>query len=215
MQVAGSAVQTAVVTGTSTTYRCSRRLQLVEEVARPAVLLVGDHPVQRHRAQDRDGADQLGGDPRLGAEGQALGDVRLGPAVLRLGGRLAPGLGQEQLVVQQGRPGRGHPDQEDADLAVVLLAEPAVVLPRHPGGVRPLLGEGRLVDDPDGPDRGAGRRGDQLVGEEGLGLGLDVVVRPGAGADELLQARRRRRGRPVRAIGSMLLRSGQTISPLM
>ena len=46
MQPAGSAVQTAVVTGTSTTYRCSRALQLVEEVTRPAVLLVGDHPVQ-------------------------------------------------------------------------------------------------------------------------------------------------------------------------
>ena len=92
-------------------------------------------------------------------------------------------------MVEQGLPGRGHPDQEDADLAVVLLAEPAVVLPRHPGGVRPLLGEGRLVDHPDRPDGRAGRRGDQLVGEQRLGLGHHVVVGPGGGPDELLQAR--------------------------
>jgi hypothetical protein len=55
--------------------------------------------------------------------------------------------------------------------------------------VPPLLGEGRLVDDPDGADRRAGGRGDQLGGEQRLRLGHDIVVRPGAGADELLQAR--------------------------
>src|SRR5262249_14226100 len=80
-------------------------------------------------------------------------------------------------------------DQEDADRAVVLLAEPAVVLPGHDGEVRPLLGEGRLVDHPDGPDGRAGCRGDQLVGEQGLRLGHHVVVAPGSSPDELLQTR--------------------------
>ena len=82
-------------------------------------------------------------------------------------------------MTQQGRPAGGHPDQEDADLAVVLLAEPAVVLAGHPGAVRPLLGEGRLVDHPDGADGDAGRRGDQRVDEEGLGLVEHLVVARG------------------------------------
>ena len=92
-------------------------------------------------------------------------------------------------MIDQGRPGRGHGDQEHADLAVVLLAGPAVVLPGHAGRVHPLLGEGRLVDHPDHADRGAGRRRGQFLGEEGLRLGHHVVVVPGGGADELLQAR--------------------------
>ena len=94
-------------------------------------------------------------------------------------------------MIEQARPGRGHADQEDADLAVVLvlLAEPAVVLAGHPGRVCPLLDERRLVDHADHPDRGADGGGGQFVREEGLGLGLHVVVRPGGGADELLQSR--------------------------
>jgi hypothetical protein len=55
--------------------------------------------------------------------------------------------------------------------------------------VRPLLGVGTLVDDPDHADGGAGGRRDQLIGEEGLGLGLHLVVLPRRGIDELLQAR--------------------------
>ena len=108
-----------------------QEFQLVEEVARSAVLLVGDHPVQLDRPSTATLRISSARDLRLGAEGHVLGDVDLVPAVLRLAGRLAPRLGQEELMIQQGRPGRGHPDQEDADLAVVLLAEPAVVLPRH------------------------------------------------------------------------------------
>ena len=51
-----------------------------------------------------------------------------------------------------------------------------------------LLGEAALVDDADDADGRAGGRGDQLVGEDGLDLGLDVVVVPGGDVDELLQA---------------------------
>ena len=200
--------------GTSTTYRCPSSSISSRKSPCLAVLLVGDDPVQAASAQHRDVADQLGGDLRLGAERQALGDVGLVAPAPGLGRVLVPGLGQVEPVVQQRRPRGGDADQEDADLAVVLLAEPAVVLPRHAGALGPLLGEGRLVDDADDADRRAGRRGGQLVGEGGLDLGLDVVVLPGGDVDELLEARRRRRGRRSRAIGSMLLRSGQLIRPL-
>ena len=40
-----------------------------------AVLLIDDHPVQRQPAQHDDIADHLGGDPRLGAERQLLGEM--------------------------------------------------------------------------------------------------------------------------------------------
>jgi hypothetical protein len=54
--------------------------------------------------------------------------------------------------------------------------------------VRPLLGEGTLVDDADDTGRRALRRGGQVVLEGGLDLGLDVVGLPGGAVDELLQA---------------------------
>ena len=62
----------------------------------------------------------------------------------------------------------------------VSFAEAAVVLPSDAGGVHPLLGEGRLVDDTDDTGRRALRRGGQVVLEGGLDLGLDVVVPQGA-----------------------------------
>src|SRR3954454_10883121 len=201
MQVAGSTVQTVVVTGTSRTYRCSRASNSSRKwPARPypsSATTQSRATVPRTETRRTSSAAIRGLVRNVTSSGMwALARRSRGsagappppPPVPGLGGRLAPRLGQEQLVVQQRRPGRGHADQEDADLAVVLLAEPAVMLPGHAGGMRPLLGEGRLIDDPDDADRGAGRRGGQLVDEEGLGLGLDVVVRPGAGADELLQA---------------------------
>ena len=92
-------------------------------------------------------------------------------------------------MVQQRRAAGGDAHEEDPDLAVVLLAEPAVVLPGHAGAVIALLGEAALVDHPDRADRAAGGGGDQFVGEDGLDLGLDVVVVPGGDVDELLQRR--------------------------
>jgi hypothetical protein len=92
-----------------------------------------------------------------------------------------------QLMIQQGDSVGGHADQEDANLAVVLLAEPAVVLPRHARGVRPLLGVGTLVDDAQGPDRRAERRREEVVAENGLALGLNVIVLSGGDADEILE----------------------------
>ena len=40
--------------------------------------------------------------------------------------------------------------QEDADLAVIDLAEPAALLAGHAAGVSAFLGEGTGIDDPDG-----------------------------------------------------------------
>jgi len=54
---------------------------------------------------------------------QSQGDLPLGPGLAVFGRHAGPiqapavgqpGLGQEQLMVQQGRPAGGHPDQEDA-----------------------------------------------------------------------------------------------------
>ena len=86
--------------------------------------------------------------------------------------------GQVELMIQQRRAAGGDAHEEDPDLAVVLLAEPAVVLPVHAGTVLPLLGEAALVDHPDRADRAADSGGDQLVGEHGLDLGLDVARDP-------------------------------------
>ena len=102
-------------------------------------------------------------------------------------GVLAPRLlGQVEPVIQQRRAAGSHAHQEDPDLAVVFLAEPAVVLPRHAGTLIALLGEAALVDDPHDTDGGSRGRGGQLLGEDGLDLGLDVGVIPGGDGDELL-----------------------------
>ena len=95
---------------------------------------------------------------------------------------------QVEPVVQQGDPRGGDADQEDADLAVVLLAQPAVVLPGHAGALGPLLGEGALVEHAHHADRRARRRGGQLIGEDALEFGLDIIVLPGGHGDELLEA---------------------------
>ena len=97
--------------------------------------------------------------------------------------------GQVELMIQQRRAAGGDAHEEDPDLAVVLFAEPAVVLPVHAGTVLPLLGETALVDHPDRADRAADSGGDQVVGEHGLDLGLDVALVPGGDVDELLQRR--------------------------
>ena len=59
-------------------------------------------------------------------------------------------------------------------------------MPRHAGTLIALLGEAALVDDPHDTDRAARGRGDQLLGEDGVNLGLNVFVVPGGDVDELL-----------------------------
>jgi len=75
----------------------------------------------------------------------------------------------------------------------------------------PLLGEGRFVDDPHDATARVGRR-DELLGPKKAWSSADVLVVPGGDVEELLQAETC----PLptfRAIGSMLLRSGQIIKP--
>jgi hypothetical protein len=79
---------------------------------------------------------QIQGALRLGAERDTTRDADLTTAFLIED----PLLGPIELVLQQGRAGRGDADEEDADLAVVLLAEPAAPLAGHAGGVVALLG---------------------------------------------------------------------------
>jgi hypothetical protein len=61
------------------------------------------------------------------------------------------------------------------------------VLTTLAGAVIALPGEAALVDDPHHADTGVDRGGDQLLDEDLVDLGLDVVVTPGGDIDELLQ----------------------------
>jgi hypothetical protein len=80
--------------------------------------------------------------------------------------------------------------EADGDLAVLLLAELAAVLPRHADGVLALLGEASVVDDP-GLDRpvllDGGQHASAHHGEHGrvgpIGLGDQVVQRLMGGLD--------------------------------
>ena len=49
---------------------------------------------------------------------------------------VGPGLGQVELAVEQGAPGRGGVGQEHPDLAVLDPPRGTGVLPLHPGGLR-------------------------------------------------------------------------------
>jgi hypothetical protein len=77
-----------------------------------------------------------------------LGDVALLAAV----GVLVPLLGQIQATVQRSMTFAAGVDQEDADLTVIDLAEPAAPLAAHAAGVGAFLGEGAAIDDEDVPD---------------------------------------------------------------
>lgn len=71
--------------------------------------------------------------------------------------------------------------QEDTDLAVIDLAQPAAPLPGHAAGRRALLGKPRPVQDED-PLVVA-----QFLGDVAPQFAPDGVVVPPAGADEQLQ----------------------------
>src|SRR4051794_27316107 len=91
-----------------------------------------------------------------------------------------PGPGQIQAAVQRRVPAGRCVGQEDAELAVVLLAEPAAPLPGHPARLAPRLGEAARVEDQDRL-----RVGQDLTGMAAE-FGHDGLVVPPAGADEVL-----------------------------
>ena len=104
--------------------------------------------------------------------------------------------------------------QRHRDLAVVLLAELAAILPRHPDRVLPLLGKAGVVDDP-GLDRPVplDRRQHHLAH-----LGQHLLVRPACprrqNAAATDAAPPSDAGAVTAAIGSTLLRSHGIIRPV-
>src|SRR5512144_275595 len=144
--------------------------QPLPELRRAAELIIADHP---DVGQGGVAPEQVGGDPpRL-----------LGRDLLRDMGRLAafgvgrPVLGQVQPPIDQGTAAGGGIGQEDSDLAVLDLAQPAAPLAGHATGGGPLLDEAAAVQDRD--RLGVG----QLVADVRAQLVDDAGVVPGAGAD--------------------------------
>src|SRR5262249_19691040 len=78
--------------------------------------------------------------------------------------------------------------QEDAELAVLDLAEPAAPLPLHAAGITPRLGEGAGVEHEHG--LGVAR----LQGDVPAQFGHHGLVVPAAGADEVLHGLARAAG---------------------
>ena len=93
-------------------------------------------------------AQLLKRDLRLGLEFHLLGNPCLVPAraVLRPISRQIKLIGHRQARMMIGQR------QRYCDLAVVLLAKLAAILPRHPNRMLTLLGKASIVDDP-GLDR--------------------------------------------------------------
>jgi hypothetical protein len=116
-------------------------------------------------------------------------------------------------VIQQRRAAGGDAHQEDADLAVVLLAEPAVVLPGHAGAVAPFLANPLPSTIPTTP---IGLRAAVGTSSSAKTAWSSAWMSPWSQGAMLMNFCRAETwpSPTFRAIGSMLLRSGQTISPL-
>ena len=112
-----------------------------------AVAGIGQHHAPRHAGGQRR-LDLVKRDLRLGAEDDILRDARFGASV----GIVGPALRQiEPVGDRQARMVIRH-RQAHRDLAVVLLAELAAILPCHADRMLALLGKAGVVDDP-GADR--------------------------------------------------------------
>ena len=141
-----------------------------------AVLLLvvaGDPPVGQARQAP---VQQVQRDLPLLLELDPRGDV----AFLAAGLVVGPILGQVEPAVQRGVTGLRGVGQEDTDLAVVDLAQPAAPLAADAAGFGPLLGEPAGVDDDDAV--GLGQRLADVLPQ----FGRHGLVVPLAGADEEL-----------------------------
>ena len=92
-----------------------------------------------------------------------------------------PVLGQVEPAVQRRVSLGGGIGQEDADLAVLLFAQPAAPLAGDPAAVGALLGEAAGVDHDPAAVLG------QLLADVPPQFGHDLLVVPDAAADEELE----------------------------
>ena len=174
-----------------------------------AVAGIGQHHALRHAVGDRL-ADLLERDLRLGLEGDVLGHAGLPAPRLVIG----PGLGQIEPIGDRQAGVLVRHRQRHRDLAVVLLAELAAVLPRHADRMLALLGDAGVVDDP-GPDRRLllNRRQHDTSRTAASSRPRPKAPWPRSGA--ATGAWRRPRPGAIRAaIGSTLLRSPGSSSPV-
>ena len=120
--------------------------QLGTELGGPAQLVVSHDPTVGQTGQTT--VQQVQRDP------PRLLELDLGRnmAFLAAGLVVGPFLGQIELAVQRGVAGRRRVGQEDADLAVVDLAQPTAPLASDPARFGPLLGEplGSMTTTPSG-----------------------------------------------------------------
>src|SRR5262249_26702242 len=109
-------------------------IQLLKELGGLAIVLVKRQPVQGD-AVHPGAVDLLQGDPPLGAMDHLVGDAT-SPAARTV---LIPGLGQEEVGIDQGLVAAAGDPEVDGDDAVLLLADLTTVLALHAGGVAALL----------------------------------------------------------------------------
>ena len=152
--------------------------EFVEEIAIAPVPLVCCDPVQRHRTQNRRAMNQVRRDLGFGLKADIFGDMHLSSSILASLRCLAPRFGQVQLMIQQHRTTRGDADQKDPDLAVVLFAQTAVVLPGHTDALIAFLGKTTFVDDAYDSNSAVGYSWHQFIDEDALNLGLHVLIVP-------------------------------------
>ena len=149
---------------------------------------IGQHDAARDAGRER-GLDLGERDLGFGLELHRVGNMNLAPSRRVVG----PFLGQIQTIGdRQARRMIGDRERH-RDLAIVRLAQPPAILPRHAHRMRALLDEARVVDDPSlDATLGLDRRRDELAH-----FGQHVLVRPCRLTDEMqerLMFRRRARG---------------------
>src|SRR6185437_4505814 len=113
------------------------------QFAGAAKLIVADDPGVGQLASRT--THQVQADAPLLLVGDLGGNVGLGA----VGGVGGAGLGQEQAVGYQRLATRGGVAKEDADLAVLDLAEVAAPLPLHSAGLGAFLGDAGGIEDED------------------------------------------------------------------
>jgi hypothetical protein len=143
-----------------------------------AVSGVSDHGCTRNSIGDGL-PDLFGGDERFGTEHHLFWHTGCAAPL----GVFAPGFRHIEFV-GDGEAGGGRADGEaNGDLAVVLFADLAAVLPGNADGVLAFLREAGIVDDPGRDRRSRGHQGKDVLTN---GLEEELVI-PGRYGDDVMQ----------------------------